>query len=107
MRYSRATPRSAHRHERIRDEALTHDDRLVCNDRRPPGRRTRRPDDGPIGRNRAGCGDRLAPASRSLERALWRARQRDLDRYPAQSVDAADLEERLRRIDRSMLGRFY
>ena len=42
-----------------------------------------------------------------LERALWRARQRDLDRYLAQSVDAADLEDRQRRIDRSMLGRYY
>ena len=42
-----------------------------------------------------------------LEHALWRARQRDLERYLAQSVDAADLEDRLRRIDRSMLGRDY
>lgn len=50
-------------------------------------------------------------ASRSLlerlEHALWRARQRELDRYLAQSVDPADLEDRLRRIDRSMLGRYY
>ncbi len=47
------------------------------------------------------------PLLARLEHALWRARRRDLDRYLAQSVDAADLEERLRRIDRSMLGRFY
>ena len=52
-----------------------------------------------------------AAGSRSLldrlENALWRARQRDLDRYLAQAVDAPDLEDRQRRIDRSMLGRFY
>ena len=54
---------------------------------------------------------RPAAAARSLldrlERALWNSRQRELDRYLAQAVDAADLEDRLRRIDRSMLGRFY
>jgi hypothetical protein len=52
-----------------------------------------------------------AAGSRSLldrlENALWRARQRDLDRYLAQAVDAVDLEDRQRRIDRSMLGRYY
>ena len=52
-----------------------------------------------------------AEGSRSLldrlEHALWRARQRELDRYLAQAVDAADLEDRQRRIDRSMLGRYY
>ena len=52
-----------------------------------------------------------AAASRSLldrlENALWRARQRDLDRYLALAVDAVDLEDRQRRIDRSMLGRCY
>ena len=52
-----------------------------------------------------------AAGSRSLldrlERALWHARQRELDRYLAQAVDAADLEDRQRRIDRSMLGRYY
>ena len=42
-----------------------------------------------------------------LERALWNARQRELDRYLAQAVDAPDLEDRQRRIDRSMLGRYY
>ena len=52
-----------------------------------------------------------AAGSRSLldrlEHALWRARQRELDRYLAQAVDAVDLEDRQRRIDRSMLGRYY
>ncbi len=52
-----------------------------------------------------------AAGSRSLldrlERALWHARQRELDRYLAQAVDAVDLEDRQRRIDRSMLGRYY
>lgn len=52
-----------------------------------------------------------AAGSRSLldrlEHALWRARQRALDRYLAGAVDAADLEDRQRRIDRSMLGRYY
>jgi len=47
------------------------------------------------------------PLLARLEHVPWRARQRDLDCYLAPSVDAADLEERLRRIDRSMLGRFH
>lgn len=47
------------------------------------------------------------PLPARLEHALWRARQHDRDRYPSPSVDAADLEDRLRRIDRSMHGRFY
>ncbi|MBK6803906.1 MAG: hypothetical protein IPG84_03095 [Betaproteobacteria bacterium] len=106
-RHNRATFRSAHQHERNCDEALTHDNRFLRGDRRPPGRDARCPGSGP---------DRVDPAARGsgprslldrLERALWRARQRELDRYLAQAVDAPDLEDRQRRIDRSMLGRYY
>ena len=42
-----------------------------------------------------------------LERALWRSRQRELERALEGSVDAADLEARLRRIEWRMLYRYY
>jgi hypothetical protein len=42
-----------------------------------------------------------------LERALWRARQREVERQLEGAVDAADLEQRLRRLERSILHRYY
>lgn len=42
-----------------------------------------------------------------IERSLWRSRQRELERQLESSVDAADLEDRLRRIERRMFHRYY
>lgn len=36
---------------------------------------------------------------RAIERALWRARQRDLEKYLAKAVDQADLERRMRDLE--------
>lgn len=43
---------------------------------------------------------------RAIERALWRARQRDVEKYLAKAVDHADLERRMREIEygRERLG---
>ena len=42
-----------------------------------------------------------------LERALWRSRQRGIERQLEGATDAADLEDRLRRLERSMFYRYY
>jgi hypothetical protein len=42
-----------------------------------------------------------------LEHRLWRARQRELERQLASSVDLVDLEDRLRRIEHGMLHRHW
>lgn len=42
-----------------------------------------------------------------LERALWRSRQRGIERQLEGATDAADLEDRLRRLERSMFHRYY
>jgi hypothetical protein len=42
-----------------------------------------------------------------LERALWRARQREIDRRLEGAVDATDLEEKLRRLERRHFHRYY
>ena len=42
-----------------------------------------------------------------LDRLTWRARQRDLERWLARSVDAADLERRLRSAERDLFRRGY
>ena len=42
-----------------------------------------------------------------LERALWRARQRDRERALEGATDAADLEARLRRLELRTLYRYY
>lgn len=36
-----------------------------------------------------------------FERAVWRSRQQALERYLAESTDLADLERRLRRVERN------
>jgi len=36
---------------------------------------------------------------RAIERAAWRARQRDIERYLAKSSDHADLERRIRELE--------
>jgi Protein of unknown function (DUF3563) len=36
---------------------------------------------------------------RAIERAVWRARQRDIEKYLAKSSDLADLERRMREIE--------
>jgi hypothetical protein len=36
---------------------------------------------------------------RAIERAVWRARQRDVEKYLAKSSDLADLERRMREIE--------
>ncbi|CAG1001888.1 hypothetical protein BURK1_02925 [Burkholderiales bacterium] len=41
-----------------------------------------------------------------LENAMWRARQRDVERALAGSVDRADLEARMRRLERSTPFRY-
>jgi Protein of unknown function (DUF3563) len=38
---------------------------------------------------------------RWIERALWRAQQRDVEHYLSQATDAADLERRMRTLERS------
>ncbi|MGB8435471.1 MAG: hypothetical protein WCE38_14525 [Burkholderiales bacterium] len=38
--------------------------------------------------------------SRSIERAFWRMRQRDVERYLAKSSDLVDLERRIRDLER-------
>ncbi len=40
---------------------------------------------------------------RWIERALWRAQQRDLERYLSQSTSHADLERRMRELERGSL----
>ena len=42
-----------------------------------------------------------------IERALWRSRQRELERALEGATDAADLEAKLRRIEGRMLYRYY
>jgi hypothetical protein len=42
-----------------------------------------------------------------LERALWRARQREIERRLEGAVDATDLEEKLRRLERRHFHRYY
>lgn len=42
-----------------------------------------------------------------LERALWRSRQREIERRLEGAVDAADLEDKLRRLERNMFHRYY
>jgi len=37
---------------------------------------------------------------RWIERSLWRARQRDVEHYLSQATDAADLERRMRALER-------
>jgi len=50
----------------------------------------------------------LAPTMlERLERALWRSRQRGIERQLEGATDAADLEDRLRRLERSMFHRYY
>lgn len=39
-----------------------------------------------------------------FELAIWRSRQRALERYLAESSDLADLERRLRRVERREVG---
>jgi len=43
---------------------------------------------------------------RAIERALWRSRQRDVEKYLAKAVDHADLERRMRELEygRDRLG---
>jgi hypothetical protein len=36
---------------------------------------------------------------RAIERAVWRARQRDIEKYLAKSSDLADLERRMRELE--------
>lgn len=47
---------------------------------------------------------------RWIERSFWRARQRDLEHYLSQATDAADLERRMRALERlprsDVLGSF-
>ena len=38
---------------------------------------------------------------RWIERAFWRAQQRDVEHYLSQATDAADLERRMRTLERS------
>jgi hypothetical protein len=40
-------------------------------------------------------------AWRAIERAVWRMRQRDLEKYLAQSSNLADLERRIRDLERN------
>lgn len=42
-----------------------------------------------------------------LERALWRSRQREIERRLEGATDAADLEARLRRLEWRTLYRYY
>ena len=42
-----------------------------------------------------------------LERALWRARQREIERRLEGAVDAVDLEEKMRRLEQRMFHRYY
>jgi hypothetical protein len=42
-----------------------------------------------------------------LERALWRARQHEIDRALDGATDPADLEAKLRRLERRTLYRYY
>lgn len=37
---------------------------------------------------------------RWIDRSLWRARQRDVEHYLSQATDAADLERRMRALER-------
>ena len=39
-------------------------------------------------------------AGRAIERAFWRVRQRDIEKYLAKSSDHADLERRIRDLER-------
>ena len=41
-----------------------------------------------------------------IEHALWRSRQREVERYLASSVDIADLEGRLRQLERRSIHRY-
>lgn len=41
-----------------------------------------------------------------IEHALWRSRQRELERYLASSVDLVDLEDRIRRLERRAFHRY-
>lgn len=43
---------------------------------------------------------RFARFGRWIERAFWRAGQRDVEYYLSQATDAADLERRMRRLER-------
>jgi hypothetical protein len=45
--------------------------------------------------------DLFARLFRAIERALWRAQQRDVEHYLSQATDAADLERRMRELERS------
>lgn len=50
------------------------------------------------------------PASGWLERLdrwLWTQRRKDVEAYLAQSQDLADLERRMREIDRTVASRYY
>ena len=42
-----------------------------------------------------------------LERALWRSRQREIERQIEGATDAADLEAKLRRLEWRVLHRYY
>lgn len=42
-----------------------------------------------------------------LERALWRARQREIERRLEGAVDAADLEVKMRNLERRVFHRYY
>lgn len=42
-----------------------------------------------------------------LERALWRSRQREIERALDGATDPADLEAKLRRLERRTLYRYY
>jgi hypothetical protein len=54
--------------------------------------------------------DLFARVGRWIERALWRAAQRDVEYYLSQATDAADLERRMRTLERlprsDVLGSF-
>jgi hypothetical protein len=45
--------------------------------------------------------DFFAGVFRWLDRVLWRAQQRDVEHYLSQATDAADLERRMRTLERA------
>ena len=62
-------------------------------------------------RDPAGDGERSSALKPSilerLERALWRARQREIERALEGATDVADVEAKLRRLEWRTLNRYY
>jgi hypothetical protein len=52
-------------------------------------------------------GDLFSRFFRAIEHSLWRAQQRDMEDYLAQATDNADLERRMRNLERSEFYGFY